>query len=485
MKIRAKITLGLGTILIVSGVIFNIAFRNIFIDKMELTIKESLIQTMNNTYEIISYRLFQSSEENDNEKLKNESDYLVSYISVNSECNVEIRDYKNDVLVGNINEDFLEELNLLNTETKDNSGLIYIDYRDSTVYGILSYTIYNNENNIGSFNVVKEYKDLYLDSINTIKNITIAEIITFITIFLAAFIINSTIIRPITKLTEGIKKLEEGDYEFAIENYKNDEIGVLSREFVNMRTKIKSQIDTIKSEKQKVETLSNHRKEFFDNVTHEIKTPLTAITGYSEMLKDNIVDDEDFKVRALTRIHSESERVNKLVLDLISVSKGLSETKEEFKEKNLKNILRDLSEDLQFKANKYLLTIRYELEDGIVLCEENRVKQLFINIIDNAIKYSNKEGIVDIKSYCSLDKYVVEIKNSSDGIPKEIYESIFDPFVKIDKQTEKYSSGLGLYISNEIVREHNGTIEIENGEIVTVRVKFNLKGVLSHEKKSI
>ncbi len=475
MKIRSKITLGLGTILIISGIIFNITFRSIFIDKMELTIKESLTQTMNNTYEIISYRLFQNSGKDDNEKLKNESEYLVSYISVNSECNVEIRDYKNNVLVGNINEDFSEELNLLNTESKDNSGVIYIDYKDSTVYGILSYTIYNNENNIGTFNVVKEYKDLYLDSVNTIKNITIAEIITFTIIFLAAFIINSTIISPITKLTEGVKKLEEGDYDFAIENYKNDEIGVLSREFVSMRTKIKSQIDTIKNEKQKVETLSNHRKEFFDNVTHEIKTPLTAIIGYSEMLKDNIVDNEDFKIRALTRIHSESERVNKLVLDLISVSKGLSETKEEFKEKNLKNILIDLSEDLQFKANKYLLNICYDLEDGIVLCEENKIKQLFINIIDNAIKYSNKEGTVNIKSYCYLDKYIVEVKNSSDGIPQEIYDSIFDPFVKIDKQTEKYSSGLGLYISNEIVREHNGTIEIENGEIVTVRVKFNLK----------
>ena len=475
MKIRSKITLGLGTILIISGIIFNITFRSIFIDKMELTIKESLTQTMNNTYEIISYRLFQNSGKDDNEKLKNESEYLVSYISVNSECNVEIRDYKNNVLVGNINEDFSEELNLLNTESKDNSGVIYIDYKDSTVYGILSYTIYNNENNIGTFNVVKEYKDLYLDSVNTIKNITVAEIITFTIIFLAAFIINSTIISPITKLTEGVKKLEEGDYDFAIENYKNDEIGVLSREFVSMRTKIKSQIDTIKNEKQKVETLSNHRKEFFDNVTHEIKTPLTAIIGYSEMLKDNIVDNEDFKIRALTRIHSESERVNKLVLDLISVSKGLSETKEEFKEKNLKNILIDLSEDLQFKANKYLLNICYDLEDGIVLCEENKIKQLFINIIDNAIKYSNKEGTVNIKSYCYLDKYIVEVKNSSDGIPQEIYNSIFDPFVKIDKQTEKYSSGLGLYISNEIVREHNGTIEIENGEIVTVRVKFNLK----------
>ena len=475
MKIRSKITLGLGTILIISGIIFNITFRSIFIDKMELTIKESLTQTMNNTYEIISYRLFQNSGKDDNEKLKNESEYLVSYISVNSECNVEIRDYKNNVLVGNINEDFSEELNLLNTESKDNSGVIYIDYKDSTVYGILSYTIYNNENNIGTFNVVKEYKDLYLDSVNTIKNITIAEIITFTIIFLAAFIINSTIISPITKLTEGIKKLKEGDYDFAIENCKNDEIRVLSREFVSMRTKIKSQIDTIKNEKQKVETLSNHRKEFFDNVTHEIKTPLTAIIGYSEMLKDNIVDNEDFKIRALTRIHSESERVNKLVLDLISVSKGLSETKEEFKEKNLKNILIDLSEDLQFKANKYLLNICYDLEDGIVLCEENKIKQLFINIIDNAIKYSNKEGTVNIKSYCYLDKYIVEVKNSSDGIPQEIYDSIFDPFVKIDKQTEKYSSGLGLYISNEIVREHNGTIEIENGEIVTVRVKFNLK----------
>lgn len=475
MKIRAKITLGLGTILVISGVIFNIAFRNIFIDKMELTIKESLTQVMNNTYEITSYRLFQNYLEDDNEKLKSESEYLLSYISLNSECSVEIRDYKNNLLVSNINKEFSERLNLLNEETKDNSGIVYIEYRDSTVYGILSYTIYNNANNLGTFNVIKEYKDLYLDSMKTIKNITFIELVIFIVIFLSAFIINSNIIKPITKLTEGIKKLEEGDYDYTIEINKKDEVGLLSREFIKMRKKIKSQIDTINNEKKKVETLSNHRKEFFDNVTHEIKTPLTAITGYSEILKDNIVEDEDFKNRALNRIHSESERVNSLILDLISVSKGLSETKEEFKNINLKNILNDLAEDLQFKANKYSLTIIYDLEDGIVSLQENRIKQLFINLIDNAIKYSNIAGKVSIKSTCILDEYVVEIKNSSDGIPQEIYKSIFNPFVKTDKKTEKFSSGLGLYISKEIVDDNNGSIEIENGEIVTARVKFDLK----------
>ena len=91
-----------------------------------------------------------------------------------------------------------------------------------------------------------------------------------------------------------------------------------------MNSKIQQQITTIKSEKEKVETLENSRKQFFDNVTHEIKTPLTAIIGYAEMIKDNIVDSEEFKQKSIERIYSESRRLNLLVLDLINISKGLS-----------------------------------------------------------------------------------------------------------------------------------------------------------------
>lgn len=120
-----------------------------------------------------------------------------------------------------------------------------------------------------------------------------------------------------------VKKLSEGDFEIALEVKSNDEIGVLSREFISMKQKIKNQIDTINKEKDKVLKLEKARREFFNNVTHELKTPLTAIAGYGEMLLDEDVRDEEFKKRAGERICMESERLHELVVDLINVSKGM------------------------------------------------------------------------------------------------------------------------------------------------------------------
>lgn len=97
-----------------------------------------------------------------------------------------------------------------------------------------------------------------------------------------------------------------------------------------MKDKIQHQIEDIKLQKSKVEKLEKSRVEFFNNVTHELKTHLTAISGYAEMLKDNVVDDMKFKERAVERIYSESERLHKLVLDLIDVSKEISCIEEEW-----------------------------------------------------------------------------------------------------------------------------------------------------------
>ena len=144
-------------------------------------------------------------------------------------------------------------------------------------------------------------------------------------------------------------------------------------------------LETINKEKSKVDALSNHRKEFFDNLTHEIKTPLTAITGYAEMLKEGMVIDEKFEKRAINRIYLESERVNRLVLDLIAVSKGLSENIEESKVINAKTIIDPLVEDLQIKADKYSLDIISKVLDGDILVQEDK----YIFTVKNKIKSSS------------------------------------------------------------------------------------------------
>ncbi|MGG7178903.1 ATP-binding protein [Clostridium paraputrificum] len=474
MKIKTKITFSLGTILIVLGIILNISTRNILIDKMETTIKESLTQLMGSTTESIKYRVMINSSETDEDKFKNESNYLMKYLTLNNEYSIEIKDNNDNVLADNTNDLFKDDLNKINLKSRKGSAVIYIKYIDNSSFGLLSYPIYINNNKLGVVNITKEYNDLYSSNLDTINMITLIEIIIFLLIFFIAYIITTKITGPIVQLTEGVKKIEEGNYDFSITPKGNDEVSILSSEFINMKEKIKDQIQTINAEKDKVETLETHRKVFFDNVTHELKTPLTAITGYAEMLRDDMVSDEDFKKRALDRIYSESQRIHNLVLDLIEVSKGRSKTKEELIKININDLISEIINDMNIKANKYSLNILSHLEDGVILGQQNKIKQLFINLLDNAIKYSKDEFDITVTSKSKDNFYHIEIKNSSNIIPEEIFNSIFNPFVKTSDSKEESSSGLGLYISKEIVNEHKGELSIINGEIVTINVKLPL-----------
>ena len=261
--------------------------------------------------------------------------------------------------------------------------------------------------------------------------------------------------------------MSNGDYTTSIKmQQRKDEVSILSNELIKMKEKIGEQIKTINTEKDKVETLANSRKNFFDNVTHEIKTPLTAITGYAEMLKDNIVEDEKFKKKAIERIYAESERLNTLVLDLINVSKGLSS--------KMDRLINEICDDMKIKSDKYGLSIIRKISKGTILGQNNKIRELLINIIDNAIKYSLKSEVINIKAEEAEEKYVIEVSNKSEVIPKEIYDNIFEPLVKTTNKEEVNSSGLGLFICKEIVTEHNGTIRIENGNIIKVIIEIPL-----------
>jgi len=241
-----------------------------------------------------------------------------------------------------------------------------------------------------------------------------------------------------------------------------------------MKEQIKEQIKTIEEEKRKVERLEKSRKDFFDNVTHEMKTPLTAISGYAEMIKDGIATDEEFRKRAIERIYLESERLHGLIIELIEVSKGLSYIREEFKDVNIHKLVEEISEDMSIKAQKYSIKIVDNLENAIISAQSNRIRELIINLIDNGIKYSKPQEVIYIIGKIESNEYVLEVKSMSGVIPKEIYDHIFEPFIKSNKFPESESRGLGLYLCNEIIKDHGGHMEVINDHVVTVKVNIPL-----------
>ncbi|KRU26638.1 histidine kinase [Clostridium sporogenes] len=467
MKIRYKFITGLIFILIVSMIVMNVAITHVLKSNMENSINNFLKQVMNSTHEYVKYNLVTNSFKDKKESLVEEGNYIIKHISLNYECKCDIRDINYILIEGNVPEEFRSITKKSKKIAMDGKAVVDLKYRYNGVDAILTYPIYIDNEYVGIISIVKNYDSKYRDYKNTINIINIIELGTFIFIFL--FLRTNKITKPITELTDAIKKLGYGDYNISIAEHGKDEVAILAREFINMRDKIKEQIETIESEKNKVYKLEKGRKEFFNSVTHELKTPLTAISGYAELLLTGMVKDKDFDKRAIERIYSESDRLHKLVLDLIEVSKGMCVIKEELNYVDMKELIIQSCSDMNIKANKYSLKIIQNISEGTVKVQQDKIRQVLINIIDNAIKYSYGGNEIYVNSYISDNKYIIEVINNSNPIPDEIFNSIFEPFIKSNNDN-KDSRGLGLYLCNEIVKEHDGEITIENGSLIKVKI---------------
>ncbi|MBL4933512.1 sensor histidine kinase [Clostridium paridis] len=475
MKIRYKFIAGLVFILIISLIVMNVAITNVLNSNMEKGINNSLKQVMNSTSEYIKYKLVANNSKDKKEALVEEGNYIVKYISLNYQCQCDITDVNNKIVEGDIEEEFRDIVKKSSDMVLQGKAVVNLKYRNNGVTAVLTYPVYIENNYLGFISIVKDYDAEYATYRNTINIINIIEVGIFICIFMFLFLMTNKITKPISKLTDAIIKLGDGEYSISIDEHGKDEVAILAREFIKMRDRIREQIETIKSEEEKVYRLERGRRDFFNSVTHELKTPLTAVSGYAELLLTGMVEDKEFDKRAIERIYSESERLHKLVLELIEVSKGLYVIKEDFKEVDMGKLITQSCNDMSIKAEKYSLRIIQDIGCGIVKAQEDKIRQVIINIIDNAIKYSYGGDEIYVNSYIMEDRYFIEVINSSKPIPYEIFNNIFEPFVKSTTETTVDSRGLGLYLCNEIIKEHEGEITIENGDLIKVKISLKLK----------
>lgn len=470
-SVKFKFMSGLSVIFIIAAVALNVLIRQVFESNLESSIKSSMQDTMNNSREYITSNLLPEDTHVDEKALCNKI-WSILNNSVFTYYELELRTPSGEVAESSLSEGF-NELNDKGTAAAiAGKAVVNIKYSGNDVQAVLTYPLYYGEKCLGILNISKKFGDVYSENNKIINIITIIEIVIFVLIFIASYLLITKMVKPITALTSQVKKIEIGDYDVDLNIKSNDEIGILLKEFMNMKGKIKNQIETISMERDKVVKLENVRKEFFNNVTHELKTPLTAISGYAQILSDREIEDEEFKNRAIHRIYLESERLHRLVIGLISASKGINFLEEDKKSIEMKSLLQDICEDMKTKAEKYSLGILTNIEEGTIFGQENKIRQLVINLLDNAIKYSFSEEKISVHAFKQKAVYKIEISNKGKPIPEEIYNFIFEPFVKGDNSIESGSSGLGLYICNEIVKEHNGKINIENGNIIKVIIEI-------------
>ena len=341
----------------------------------------------------------------------------------------------------------------------------------------LSIPIKINEKQAGIVRYYIDYTDLLLmgrENTSTVLKITIG---IFVLVFVLITFIIQMILSPIRQLagisnqvTDDLNagKYDESFYFSLAPSSRKDELGDLTNNYRIMVNTVQTQLEKLKKDKNQIYELMENRKEFYDNVTHELKTPLTTISGYAQLLQDNGIEDKDLFQNGVQNILAESERLHKMVIQLLEMS--TKDSQQIWETIELNQILRDVSEAMELKAKRYDSHIEFiNIVPIKITVLKDRVREVFVNIIDNAIKYGTNPQTIQI----SLSKKIewIEIAITNEGKPntEEDFSHIFEPFYRVDKQAsrEQGSAGLGLSICKQIMKEHGGSIRVSSKKGMT------------------
>ena len=208
------------------------------------------------------------------------------------------------------------------------------------------------------------------------------------------------------------------------------------------------------------------RQEFSANVSHELKTPLTSISGYAELIETGMASEQD-TVRFAHGIHNSANRLLTLINDIIRLSE-LDGTEEEADTEllNLHEMAQNCVEMLKMSAEKHKVTIALNGTECYVTANRQMMEELLYNLCDNAIRYNNPGGSVDVQTYAREGHTYLVVKDTGIGIPKDSQKKIFERFYKTDlsRGKDKKGTGLGLAIVKEIIQAHGENIDVGSTE---------------------
>ena len=279
---------------------------------------------------------------------------------------------------------------------------------------------------------------------------------------------SQSITKPLQEISREMSKMD-GDYtNFHFEKCPYEEINVIADTTMRMSQNTKDYLERLEKEKQ-------IRQEFFSNASHELKTPITSIRGYVELLESGMALNEDTAKDFLARIKKEAMRMTNLVDDILMISRLESRgAKADIVDIRIKELLDESIASVSAQAAGRGIAIHREDQDFAVRADMRQMTELFNNLLSNAVKYNNEGGDVWVSVRKKGRDMLLTVRDNGVGIPEESLERIFERFYRVDKgrSRKQGGTGLGLSIVKHIVNFYRGTVKVESevgkGTVFTV-----------------
>lgn len=306
-------------------------------------------------------------------------------------------------------------------------------------------------------------------------------------LFLSAFIIlifkalaiglwlYRSIATPLVKLKKATQNIKEGNLDFVLDVEGNDEFSQLCQDFEEMRRRLKESTE----EKNLIE---KENKELISNISHDLKTPITAVKGYVEGIMDGVADTPEKMDRYVRTIYNKTNEMDHLINELTFYSKiDTNRIPYTFSKLNVEDYFSDCAEEVGLELETKgieLVYANYVENDVVVIADGEQIRRVIHNIIGNAIKYMDKKrGIIQIRVKDVGDFIQVEIEDNGKGIGAKDLPYIFDRFYRTDisRNSSKGGSGIGLSIVKKILEDHGGKVWATSREGIGTIMYFVLR----------
>ena len=285
-----------------------------------------------------------------------------------------------------------------------------------------------------------------------------ATIILVFTALSVGLWIDRSIAVPLVKLKKATKNIKEGNLDFVLEVEGNDEFSQLCQDFEEMRKRLKE------STEEKI-LMDKENKELISNISHDLKTPITAVKGYVEGIMDGVADTPEKMDRYVRTIYNKTNEMDHLINELTFYSKiDTNRIPYTFSKLNVEDYFSDCAEELGLEMETRGIELVYAnyVEKGVqVIADGEQIRRVIHNIVSNAIKYMEKpRGIIQLRVKDVGDFIQVEIEDNGKGIAAKDLPYIFDRFYRTDvsRNSSKGGSGIGLSIVKKIMEDHGGKV---------------------------